>query len=98
MSDIQIPKAIEELRNLKRTTTGAATFLVKVNAHRAGPANEEANIQADKAVSSKDVATVVSRVRVVVCLGVRVCVCVCQRCTKHIQRRRRLGLAVAGNT
>ena len=43
--------AIEELR--KRTTAGAATFLVKVKAHRGEPANEEADIQADKAISSK---------------------------------------------
>jgi len=33
-------EAIEELR--KRTTAGAATFLVKVKAHRGNPANEEA--------------------------------------------------------
>jgi len=43
-------KAIE-----KRTTAGAATFLVKVKAHRRESANEEADIQADKAISSKDV-------------------------------------------
>ena len=48
-------KAIEELRN--RTTTGAATFLVKVKVHRGEPANEEADIQADKAISGKDVPT-----------------------------------------
>jgi len=50
-------EAIEELR--KRTTAGAATFLVKVNlkAHRGEPANEEADILADKAISSKDVPT-----------------------------------------
>jgi len=48
-------EAIEELR--KRTTAGAATFLVKVNARRGEPANEEANIQADKAISGKDVVT-----------------------------------------
>ena len=48
-------EAIEELR--KRTTAGAATFLVKVKAHRGEPANEEADIQADKAISSKDVPT-----------------------------------------
>ena len=35
----------------ERTTAGAATFLVKVKAHRGEPANEEADIQADKAVS-----------------------------------------------
>jgi len=45
-------EAIEELR--KRTTAGAATFLVKVKVHRGGPANEEADIQADKAISGKD--------------------------------------------
>ena len=46
-------EAIEDLR--KRTTAGAATFLarVKVKAHRGEPANEEADIQADKAISSK---------------------------------------------
>jgi len=48
-------EAIEELR--KRTTAGAATFLVKVKAHRGEPANEEADIQADKAISGKDVPT-----------------------------------------
>jgi len=45
-------EAIEDLR--KRTTAGAATFLVKVKAHRAEPANEEADIQADKALSGFD--------------------------------------------
>jgi len=48
-------EAIEELR--KRTTAGAATFLVKVKAHRGEPANEETDIQADKAISGKDVPT-----------------------------------------
>ena len=48
-------EAIEELR--KRTTAGAATFLVKVKAHRGEPANEEADIQADKVISGKDVPT-----------------------------------------
>jgi len=46
-------EAIEELR--KRTSAGAATFLVKVKAHRGEPANEEADIQIDKAISGKDV-------------------------------------------
>jgi len=50
---INQPEAIEELR--KRMTAGAATFLVKGNAHRGEPANEEADIQADKAISSNDV-------------------------------------------
>jgi len=45
-------EAIEELR--KRTTAGAATFLVKVKAHRGEPANEEADIQADKAISGEE--------------------------------------------
>ena len=44
-------EAIEELR--KRTTAGAATFLVKVKAHRGEPKNEKADIQADKAISGK---------------------------------------------
>jgi len=44
-------EAIEELP--KRTTTGAATFLVKVKVHRAEPANEETDIQAEKAISKK---------------------------------------------
>jgi len=44
-------EAIEELQ--KRTTAGAATFLVKVKAHRGEPANEEADVQADKAISGK---------------------------------------------
>jgi len=48
-------KAIEELR--KRTTAGAAKFLVKVKAHRGEPADEEADIQADKAISGKEVPT-----------------------------------------
>jgi len=48
-------EAIEELR--KKTTAGAATFLVKVKAHRGEPADEEADIQADKAISGKDVPT-----------------------------------------
>ena len=42
-------EAIEELR--KRTTAGAAMLMVKVKAHRGEPANEEADIQADKAIS-----------------------------------------------
>ena len=50
-----LPEAIEELR--KRTTEGVATFLVKVNAHQGEPANEEADIQADKAISGKDIFT-----------------------------------------
>ena len=41
-------EAIEELR--KRTIAGATMFLVKVKAHRGEPANEEADIQADKAI------------------------------------------------
>jgi len=48
-------EAIEELR--KKTTAGAATFPVKVKAHRGEPVNEEADIQADKAISGKDVPT-----------------------------------------
>jgi len=32
-------------------------FLVKVQAHQGGPLNEEADIQADKAISGKDVPT-----------------------------------------
>jgi len=41
--------AIEILR--KRNAAGTATFLVKVQAHRGEPANEGANILADKAIS-----------------------------------------------
>ena len=37
----------------RKTTAGAATFLVKVKAHRGEPANEEADIQADKAILGK---------------------------------------------
>ena len=48
-------EAIEELQ--KKTTAGAVTFVVKVNAHWGEPANEEADIQADKAISGKDVPT-----------------------------------------
>jgi len=46
-------EAIEKLR--KRTTAGTATFLVKVKALQGEPANEEAEIQADEVISSKDV-------------------------------------------
>jgi len=48
-------EAIEELP--KRTTAGAAKFVVKVKAYRGEPANEEADIQADKAISGKEVST-----------------------------------------
>jgi len=48
-------EALEELRN--RTTAGAATFLLKVKEHRGEPANEEADIQVDKATVGKDVPT-----------------------------------------
>ena len=48
-------EAIKELQN--RTTAGAATFLVKVKAHRGEPANKEADIQADKTILGKDVPT-----------------------------------------
>ena len=41
--------AIEILR--KRIASGTATFLVKVKAHRGEPANEGADILADKAIS-----------------------------------------------
>jgi len=39
----------------KKNNTGGATFLVKVKVDRGEPANEEANIQADRAISGKDV-------------------------------------------
>jgi len=52
LADILL-EAIEEPR--KRRTAGTATFLIKVKAHRGELANEEADIQADKAISSKDV-------------------------------------------
>jgi len=48
-------EAIEELQ--KRTAVGARTFLVKVKAYQGEPADEEADIQANKATSSKDVPT-----------------------------------------
>jgi len=48
-------EAIEELR--KRKTAGAATFLNNVKVHRGEPTNEEADIQADKAISGKDFPT-----------------------------------------
>jgi len=54
-TDILLEAAIEELRLGKTTTAGATTFLVKVKAQRGQPANEEADIQADKAISGKDV-------------------------------------------
>ena len=45
--------AIEILR--KRIAAGTATFLVKVKAHRGEPANEGADILADKAISDPKV-------------------------------------------
>jgi len=48
-------EAVEELQKI--TTAEAATFLVKVKAYRGAPANEEADIQAGKAISGKDVST-----------------------------------------
>jgi len=45
--------AIEILR--KRIAAGTATFLVKIQAHRGEPANEGANILADKAISDPKV-------------------------------------------
>jgi len=39
----------------KRHTAGTATFLVKVKAHRGEPANEGADIFADKAISGPNV-------------------------------------------
>jgi len=42
-------------RALKRTTAGAATFLVKVKAHQGELTNEEADIQADMDISSNNV-------------------------------------------
>ena len=45
--------AIEILR--KRIAAGTATFLVKVKAHRGEPANEGADILADKAISDPTV-------------------------------------------
>ena len=45
--------AIEILRN--RVAAGTATFLVKVTAHRGEPANEGADILADKAISDPKV-------------------------------------------
>jgi len=50
-------EAIKELLSSKKKTAGAVTFLFKVKAHRGQPANEEANIQGDKAISGKDVPT-----------------------------------------
>jgi len=44
--------AIEILR--KRIAAGTATFLVKVKAHRGEPANEVADIMADKAISRSE--------------------------------------------
>ena len=58
VADISL-EAIEELE--KRTPAGAATFLVKVKAHRGEPSNEEADIQADKAILGKDVPTACSK-------------------------------------
>jgi ribonuclease HI len=50
-----LSKAIEELQ--KRTTAAEVTFLVKVKAHCEEHANEEADIEADKAISGKSVST-----------------------------------------
>ena len=47
------PAAIEILR--KKIAAGTATFLVKVKAHREEPANEGADILADKAISDPNV-------------------------------------------
>ena len=44
-------EAIKELQ--KRTTAGAATFLVKVKAHRGEPTNEEADIQEERLFQAK---------------------------------------------
>ena len=44
-------EVIELLR--ARIEAGTATFLVKVKAHRGEPANEEADILADKAISDE---------------------------------------------
>jgi len=41
----------------KRTTTGAATSLVEVRAHPGEPANKEAQFQANRAISRKDIPT-----------------------------------------
>ena len=46
-------EVIELLR--QRTTAGAALYLIKVKAHQGEPANEEANNEAYKANSSKNV-------------------------------------------
>ena len=46
-------EVIEELR--KTTIVEAATFLIRVKAHPGEPAKEDTEIQADKAISSKDV-------------------------------------------
>jgi len=46
-------EAIEEHQN--GTTARAAMCLVKVKAHRGRPADESADIKADKTISSKDV-------------------------------------------
>jgi len=41
----------------KKNNSRSSDISVKVKAHRGEPANEEANIQADKAISGKDVLT-----------------------------------------
>jgi len=41
----------------KNNNSGAATHLVKVKVHRGEPASEEADIQADMAISGKDFIT-----------------------------------------
>ena len=46
-----LQEAIELLRAI--IEAGTATFLVKVKAHRGEPANEEADILADKAISDE---------------------------------------------
>ena len=52
---------LEAIEELQKRTAGAATFLGKVKAHRGEPANEEADIQADKAILGKDFPTEMAR-------------------------------------
>ena len=71
--DVDVLKKII-IKLQKRVLAGAATFLVKVKAHRGDPVNEEADIR-----SVPMYVRVCVCVRVCPCMCVCVCVCVCVR-------------------
>jgi len=55
--EVTIIRSNQRALGLQKKTAGAVPFLFKVKAHRGQPANEEANIQGDKAVSGKHIPT-----------------------------------------